>query len=236
MVLMRGATSQARIQTGGRSAGAMMLHLKIHCVKKKKKKVRDKWLPQIFFWALRMSRELYFWFKQFHRIGSCPGADFMKSLLLQRYKFTSLFEGRGALKQLITSSINIHSILYLKSSKLGWDIESYYMKTVIWVSHLVQRKYQRLLKWSLEYVVHVDGNWMLRYLNNTRIAIVYCLPFLSLVMHFLYSTPLFNEHLVYFVFLSHTHTIIDTYASHCVWPTFRSLLNTSFNEHSPNLR
>ncbi len=131
MVLMRGATSQARAEVEGQSAGAMMLHLKIHCVKN----VRDKWLlPQLFFWALWMSRELYFWFKQFHRMGSCPGADFMKSLLLQRYKFTSLFEGRGALKQLITFSINIHSILYLNSFKIGWDIESYYMKTVIWVS------------------------------------------------------------------------------------------------------
>lgn len=123
-----------------------------------------------------MSREVYFWFKQFHRMGSCPGADFMKSLLLQCYKFPSLFEGRGALKQLITLSINIHSILYLNSLKLGWDIESYYMKTVNWVSWLVQRKYQRLLKWSFEYVVHVHVNWMLRYLNNTRRAIVYCLP------------------------------------------------------------
>lgn len=118
--------------------------------------MRDKWLPQIFFWALRMSRELYFWLKQFHRIGSCRGADFMKSLLLQRYEFTSLFEGRGALKQLTAFSINIHSTLYLNSFKLGWDIESYYMKTVIWVSCLVQRKYQRLLKLSFEYVVHVD--------------------------------------------------------------------------------
>lgn len=121
-----------------------------------------------------MSRELYFWLKQFHRMGSCPGADFMKSLLLRRYKFASLFEGRRALKQLITFSINIHSILYLNSFKLGWDIESYYMKTVIWVSHLVQRKYQRLLKLSFEYVVHVHVNWMLRYLNNTRT--VCCLP------------------------------------------------------------
>lgn len=152
----QGATSQACVEMG--SAGAMMLHPRIHCVKN----VREKWLPQIFFWALRMSRELYFWFKQFHRIGSCPGADFLRSLLLQRYKFASLSEGMGALKPFITFSINIHSILYLNSFKLDWDIETYYMKTVIWVLHLVQRKYQRLLKLSFEFVVHVDGNWMLK--------------------------------------------------------------------------
>lgn len=173
-----------------------------------------------------MSRELYFWFKRFHRMGSCPGADFMKSLLLQRYKFTSLFEGRRTLKQLITFSINIHSILYLNSFKIGWDIESYYMKTVIWVSRLVQHKYQRLLKWSFEYVVHVHGNWMLRYLNNTRIAIVYCLPLL-LPSH---ALPLLNPSLslitVYILSFSHTHKYRYTYASHCVWPTFRSLLNS----------
>lgn len=61
----------------------------------------------------------------------------------------------GHSKQLITSSINIHSILYLKSFKLERDIESYIMKTVIRGSHLVQRRYQRLLKLSFEYVVYV---------------------------------------------------------------------------------
>lgn len=180
------------------SAGATMLHLKIHCVII----ARDKWLPQIFFWALRMSREFYFWFKQFHRMGSCPGADFMKSLLLQLYKFTSLLEGRGARKQLITFSINIHSILYLNSLKLGWAIESYYMKTVIWVSHLVQRKYQRLLKWSFQYVVHVDGNWKLTY----KKSIVYCLP-LPLPRHALpLLNPSFSLNTLYILSFSHTHT------------------------------
>lgn len=181
------------------SPGATMLHLKIHCVII----ARDKWLPQIFFWALRMSRELYFWFKQFHRMGSCPGADFMKSLLLQLYKFTSLLEGRWASKQLITFSINIHSILYLNSLKLGWAIESYYIKTVIWVSHLVQRKYQRLLKWSFQYVVHVDGNWKLTYKKSNRVLP----PSSSPSSCTSFTHPLFfSEHLVYFVFLSHTHT------------------------------
>lgn len=183
-----------------------------------------------------MSKEVYFWFKQFHRMGSCPGADFMKSLLLRCYKFTSLFEGRGALKRLITLHtliINIHSILYLNSLKLGWDIESYYMKTVIWVSRLVQHKYQRLLRWSFEYVVHVHVNWMLRYLNNTKIAIVYCLPSSSSPGH---ALPLLNPSLIlntpciFCLFLSHTHTHTRkhkyTYAFHCVWPTFRNLLNT----------
>lgn len=173
-----------------------------------------------------MSRELYFWLKQFHRIRSCRGADFMKSLLLQRYKFTSLFEGRGALKQLITFSINIHSTLYLNSFKLGWDIESYYMKTVIWVSWLVQCKYQQLLKLSFEYVVPVHV--MRRYLNNTRIAIVYCLPLppLSHALPFLNPSISLNSY-IFCLSCTHTHTNIDiTYASHCVWPTFRSLLNT----------
>ena len=80
--------------------------------------------------------------------------------------------GGGGLKQLILLSINIHSTLYLKSFKLGRDIESDYMKTVIWGSCLVQRKYQRLLKLSFEYVVYVHVNWMQRYLENTRLAIV----------------------------------------------------------------
>lgn len=161
-------------------------------------------------------------------MGSCPGADFMRSLLLQRYKFASLFEGRRALKQLITFSINIHSILYLNSFKLGWDIESYYMKTVIWVSYLVQRKYQRLLKLSFEYVVHVHIHWMLRYLNNTRTV---CCPPLSnralpLLTHsFSLKSCIFCQ----------THKHRYTFASHCVWPTFQNLWTPNFNEHSPNL-
>lgn len=73
---------------------------------------------------------------------------------------------------------------------------------------LVQHKYQRLLKLCFEYVVHVDDNWMLRHLNNTRIAIVYCPLFLSLVMHFLYSTPL-SLNTLYILSFSHLHVCIS---------------------------
>lgn len=87
----------------------------------------------------------------------------------------------------------------LKSWKVGWEIESNYLKTVIWVSHLVQRKYQRLLELSFEYVVHVHVSWMLWYLNNARI--VYCLPPSSFSLSCTSFThpPLFLC-LVYFVF------------------------------------
>lgn len=56
-----------------------------------------------------------------------PGADFMRSLLLQRYTTTSPFEGRS-LKQWI----HIHSMLYLKSFELG-SFRTILSKTVIWV-------------------------------------------------------------------------------------------------------
>lgn len=175
-----------------------------------------------------MSRELYFWFKQFHRMGSCPGADFMKSLLLQLYKFTSLLEGRGARKQLITFSINIHSILYLNSLKIGWAIESYYMKTVIWVSHLVQCKYQRLLKWSFQYVVRVDGNWKLTYKKSNRVLP----PSSSPSSCTSFTQPLFfSEHLVYFVFLSHTHSNIDI---HMHLTVYGPLLEVCWTPHLSN--
>lgn len=165
---------------------------------------RHKYFSELF----ECQENFYFWLKQFRGMGSCPGADFMKSLLLQRYKFTSPFEGRGALKQWITLSINLHSILYLNSFKLGWDIESYYMKTVIWVSHLVPRTYQRLLKFSFDYVVHVHVNWMLRYLNNTRI--VYCLP-LPLLSHALPLLTLLSLPPEPCIFLSFSNTQTQIY-------------------------
>lgn len=113
-----------------------------------------------------------------------------KSFVTTLQIYISFWGQGGALRQLI---INIHSTLYLNSFKIGWDIESYYMKTVIWVSHLVQRKYQRLLKWSCEYVVHVHGNWMLRYLNKNNNCVLppssspsSCTSFAPLSLHTLY--------------------------------------------------
>lgn len=164
-----------------------------------------------------MSRELYFWFKQFHRMGSCPGADFMKSFFCYNAANVHLFSRSRE------HSVDSQYILYQYSFRIVLEFIKARMRYRIMLRLLtgfyvlVQHKYQRLLKLCFDYVVHVD-NWMLRYLNNTRIAIVYCPLFLSRVMHFLYSTPL-SEHLVYFVFLSLTRMHL----------TFRSLINTLFN-------
>lgn len=98
-----------------------------------------------------MSREFDMRFKKFHGMGRCPGADFMSQVFCYNATNLHLFLSvqRGALEQLITFSISIHSMLYLKSLKLERDIESYYMKTVIWGSRLVLGKYQRLLNFLL---------------------------------------------------------------------------------------
>lgn len=164
---MRGATSQTHTEMGGWSAGAMMLHLKFTVEKKKKKwGINDhhKYFSELF----ECQENYTFDYRSFTGWEAALVLTLWKVFCYNASKWHLFLRAAGSIKQLITFSINIHSILYLKSFKLGWDIESYSMKTVIWVSCLVQRKYQRLLKWSFEYVVHVHVNWMLRYLNNTK--------------------------------------------------------------------
>lgn len=124
--------------------------------------------------------------------------------------------------QWITSSLIVHSMLYLKSLKLGWEVETNYMKTVIWVLFLVQCSTEPF-DFSSEYVVNVHVSWMLKYLNNS--IIVYCRtqPLPNHALHILTPT-LFFLNLVYFVFLNPIkNEKRKKKASYSVWPNVEML-------------
>lgn len=158
------------VMGGGQTTGAMMLHLKIYCVKEKK--IKQVITINIFLGFLNIKKSLLLiWaVSKFGKLRWCWLHEQSFVTTLQMY--ISFVEGNSWLHPLM-----VHSMSYLKSLKLGWEVETNFMKTVIWVSFFgVQYKYQTIrIILRVQYIVIVHVSWILKYLNNT--IIVYCRPY-----------------------------------------------------------
>lgn len=156
MVLMRGASSRARTEMGGSVSWCYDATPKKSLCKKRnnnKKKIKKRGIND--------------YHKYFSELFECQ----------EKYNFdSSSFTGwEPALvltlwKVFCYDATNLHLFLRAGGHSNSWLCSllifvpyctwthKNYMKTVIWVSRLVQRKYQRLLKGSFEFVVHVHVN------------------------------------------------------------------------------